>query len=146
MALNANSVLVFSANRGGKSVVRFLGSSANVIVTGNSTVNADITDTTQQFANDQIKSCHLSGAWWTVTGNSTAVGSIAVARVVNSSVTSNALVLSGSGYLTRDNEWPGDRQNPTSNVLVTFSAAATGVLYLEFYKQYDSGDSLIEHQ
>ena len=146
MALNANSVLIYSANRGGRAVIRFLGSSANVIVVGNSTVNADITDTTQLYANDQIKAAHVSGAWWSLIGNSTVMGTVAVARVVNTTLTSNIMVLSGTGYFSRDNEWSSDRQNQTANILVTFTTGTVGTLYLELTKQYEAGDQLIDHK
>lgn len=143
MALNANTTLIYSASQGGKALLRFTGTSANVIVSANSTVNADISDA--NHLNDQISGAMITGVWWSCAGNSTAVGTISVARA-NSSVTNTGLILSGTGDWSRDDGWQGGRDFPSQNVVVTFTAAATGTLYLELYKQYPGGDGLIEHQ
>lgn len=137
MALNANSALVFSQQRGGRTVLRFNGTSANVVVS-TTISNTDIADA--NHANDAILSAPIVGVWWSVTGNTTAVGTITIARQANTIMT-----LSSTGAWTRNDLWMGGLESPAANVVVTFSAGSAGVVYLEFSKTYAGGDSLIDH-
>ncbi len=61
MSLGSNASLVYSGMLGGKSVLKVSGSTANIVLTANSTVNSDIADSSH--ANDVI----LGGTGETVT-------------------------------------------------------------------------------
>lgn len=133
MALNANVVLLRSTVRGGRATLRFNGTSANCVVQANSTVNADIADA--GHATDQIVGATISGIWWSITGNTTiADGAVTVQRQANT-----ILTLSGVGSWSPATGWLGDGQFPAANVVVTFSGAAQGTVYVEFAKQYQNG-------
>lgn len=128
MALNANSVLLRSQVRGGRSTLRFNGTSANVMTVANSTVNADISST-----NDSITGASISGMVFSFTGNTVVV------QRANSTVTVNVATLSGTGTWTAAQGWLGDGQLPSQNVVVTYNTGALGTLYMEFAKQYAGG-------
>lgn len=127
MALNANTVLINTHQVGGRATLRFNGTSANVFIVANSTVNSDLSqaNSTLDPVSDGAK---ITGIWWSLTGNTAAI-----ARA-NSSVTTNVVILSGTGDWCSEKGWKGDYQLPTQNVVVTFGTSAVGTIYVEFAK------------
>lgn len=138
MALNANSSLVESGSRGGRALLRFNGSSANVQVWSNSTVSADIA--TSNSTLDPVLGAKITGVWWSVSGNTISIG-----RVINATSTNTVLTLSGSGGWSRNDGWMGGIEFPSANLVVTFGTGASGVLFVEVDKEYAGGDFTTEH-
>jgi hypothetical protein len=127
MPFGANSFLVYSQSQGGKAVMRFVGTSANVIVQANSTVNSDIADS--NHANDAILAADICGVFFSITGNTATV-----ARGGNT-----ILTLSGSDHWTRSMGWITEAEYNTANIVVTFGTGALGVIFLEVTKEYTGG-------
>ena len=132
MALNANTVLINTHQVGGRATLRFNGTSANVFIVANSTVNSDLSQANSTI--DPVAGAKISGIFWSLVGNTTAIGSATIARA-NSTVTTNVATLSGTGDWTVAKGFIGDNQLPTQNVVVTYVAGTVGTVYIEFVKQ-----------
>jgi hypothetical protein len=120
--INTNTVLLRSQSQGGRALIRFTGS-GGAIVQGNTSQNSDISDSGHPA--DPIQGGSITGAWWSIAGNTATV-----ARGANNTL----LTLSGSGFFSQAQNWQGDGSLPTSNIVVTFGTGAVGTLYLEVTK------------
>lgn len=124
MALNANTVLINTKQVGGRATLRFNGTSANVFIVANSTVNSDLSQTNSTI--DPVAGgAKITGIWWSLNGNT--------ATIARQGTT--ILTLGGTGYWSAETGWKGDAQSPTTNVVVTYGTSATGSVYIEFVKQ-----------
>src|SRR6266567_4761444 len=115
----SNSVLVTSPAIGGRAVVRVFGTCANIIVASNSTVNANIST-----SNETITGATLTGLTFSLTGNSATIS-----RSVSNAA--NVFSISGSGIWNTDLGWHGEGLFPSANLIVTYGAGASSVVYLE---------------
>jgi len=134
MSINANTSIVLSQQRGGKAVLKFQGTSANVVCASNSTVQADIAVGNNSI--DPIRGAAITGMWWSLCGNSTVTAAtVTVARQANTVYT-----LQGGDQWTQSNGFRADRQDFSANLVVTFNAPAQGTLIIELSKVYEGGN------